>query len=171
MGDDEIETIKWIAGDDSVVAQQKRLPRQVMVNQPFFPSRHTITQKQWIAMIGDDSSEWEDTGHAIELSPDQVPFNLDENGDDSIQYVSWDLAQGFIDRLNEKENTDKYCLPTGAEWDTGRAKTAGALSYADNLERVQDRYAENSRGVESESPKAAPCTWRGQRSGACLHGG
>jgi len=34
-----------------------------------------------------------------------------------VESVSWWDVQEFISRLNEIENTDKYRLPTEAEWE------------------------------------------------------
>jgi formylglycine-generating enzyme required for sulfatase activity len=34
-----------------------------------------------------------------------------------VEQVSWDDVQQFIQKLNRKEGTDKYRLPTEAEWE------------------------------------------------------
>ncbi len=59
--------------------------------------KHTVTQAQWKAIMGDNPSNFK--------------------GDDlPVEQVSWDDAQAFIKKLNEKTGR-KYRLPSEAEWE------------------------------------------------------
>jgi len=55
--------------------------------------------------------------------------------------VSWEDAQAFIRRLNEKEGNNRYRLPTEAEWEyAARAGTTTAYSFGDDTAQLE-RYA------------------------------
>jgi formylglycine-generating enzyme required for sulfatase activity len=66
--------------------------------------------------------------------------------------VSWDDAQDFINRLNQKEGHKRYRLPTEAEWEyAARAGTTSTYSFGDDASQL-GRYA-----------------WHGDNSGDTTH--
>jgi formylglycine-generating enzyme required for sulfatase activity len=69
----------------------------VNIGKAFYMGRYEVTQKQWRAIMGDNPSRF--TG-------DDLP----------VEQVSWYEVREFIKKLNEKESTDKYRLPSEAEW-------------------------------------------------------
>jgi uncharacterized repeat protein (TIGR02543 family) len=73
----------------------------VNIEKAFYMGRYEVTQKQWREIMGDKPSWF--TGD------DDLP----------VEAVSWDEVQEFIRKLNEKEGTDKYRLPSEAEWEYG----------------------------------------------------
>ena len=86
---------------------------QVRVTKPFYMGKFEVTQAQWQAVMGSNPSF----------------FN---GGNLPIEQVSWNEAQEFIERLNERESTSSYRLPTEAEWEYAcRAGTTG--DYAGDL--------------------------------------
>jgi formylglycine-generating enzyme required for sulfatase activity len=70
------------------------------------------------------------------------PSVFKDCGDDCpVENVSWNDAQNFIKRLNEKEKTHKFRLPTEAEWEYAcRAGTNTEFSYGDDVNKL-DKYA------------------------------
>jgi formylglycine-generating enzyme required for sulfatase activity len=107
----------------------------VNIEKAFYMGRYEVTQKQWRAIMGNNPSYF--TGD------DNLP----------VEQVSWDDVQDFITKLNEKEGTDKYRLPSEAEWEYAcRAGTTTRYSFGDSESELGDYawYAENSG---SRSPK------------------
>jgi formylglycine-generating enzyme required for sulfatase activity len=92
--------------DDACLHDEK--PRHlVTIKQPFYLGRFEVTQGQWAAVMGTRPSTFK--------------------GDDlPVENVSWNDAQEFIRRLNALEKTDKYRLPTEAEWEY--AARAGSMT-------------------------------------------
>ncbi|MBW2606595.1 MAG: caspase family protein [Deltaproteobacteria bacterium] len=84
---------------------------QVTLTKGFYMQTTEVTQGQWRAVMGNNPSHFENCG-------DDCP----------VEKVSWNDAQGFIRRLNQKEGSDKYRLPTEAEWEyAARAGTTTAF--------------------------------------------
>jgi formylglycine-generating enzyme required for sulfatase activity len=85
----------------------------VTITRAFYLGKYEVTQAQWQAVMGshDNPSATKDPSHPVEN-------------------VSWDDAQRFIQRLNAKEGTTRYRLPTEAEWEYAtRAGTTTAYSF------------------------------------------
>jgi hypothetical protein len=84
---------------------------QVTISKAFLMGRYEVTSAQWKAVMGKDPSNY--------------------RGEDfPAQFVSWNDAQEFIRRLNEKNDGYIYRLPTEAEWECAcRAATTGDMTY------------------------------------------
>ncbi|MBN2109914.1 MAG: formylglycine-generating enzyme family protein [Methanosarcinaceae archaeon] len=71
---------------------------KVTIPGPFQLGKYPVTQKEWKAVMGRNPSYFK--------------------GDDRpVESVSWNDAQEFVKKLNAKEGTDKYRLPSEAEWE------------------------------------------------------
>ncbi len=73
---------------------------QVTISTGFYISSTEVTQGQWYRLMGYNPSHYKELG---------------KNG--PVEQVSWDDCQEFISKLNHMENTEKYRLPTEAEWE------------------------------------------------------
>jgi formylglycine-generating enzyme required for sulfatase activity len=72
----------------------------VNLTNPFYLQTTEVTQAQWKALMGKNPASHKGCG-----------------GTCPVEQVSWKDAQQFIQKLNQKEGTHKYRLPTEAEWE------------------------------------------------------
>jgi formylglycine-generating enzyme required for sulfatase activity len=93
--------------DERYCEDDQKPQHRVTLSRPFYLGKYAVTQKQWLAVMDGNPSEY-------------------EGPDNPVERVSWDDAQEFIRRLNEKEGVNKYRLPTEAEWEY--AARAGAMT-------------------------------------------
>jgi formylglycine-generating enzyme required for sulfatase activity len=97
----------------------------------FFMGKTEVTQKQWQAVMGYNPS-----------------FNTSCGEECPVERVSWNDAQQFIDKLNQKTGK-KYRLPSEAEWEyAARAGTTTEWSHGDDESKLNNYswYAVNSGG-------------------------
>ncbi len=113
---------------------------QVTISKSFYMQTTEVTQGQWKTVIGWNPSDFKKCGK-----------------DCPVESVSWNDAQEFIRKLNQKEGTDKYRLPTEAEWEyAARAGTIDARSGA--LDEIA-WYDKNSDGKTHPVGQKRPNAW------------
>lgn len=96
------------------------LQHRVILTNGFYLQTTEVTQGQWEAVMGSNPSRFEDCG-------DNCP----------VEQVSWNDVQEFISRLNRKESTDRYRLPTEAEWEyAARAGSTNRFHFGDDEARL-----------------------------------
>jgi formylglycine-generating enzyme required for sulfatase activity len=114
------------AGEQEGFAPRNELPRhQVTITKPFFMSVTEITQVQW------DNLRHHMLASGF-LKRQVPPFNKSafKSPDRPVEMVSWLEVESFIKALNLFEDTDKYRLPTEAEWEyAARAGSDSAYCY------------------------------------------
>ncbi len=81
----------------------------VTIKEPFYLQATEVTQRQWVEIMGENPSDFKKCG-------DDCP----------VENVAWDDCQEFIRKLNERERTYKYRLPTEAEWELACRAGKGA---------------------------------------------
>ncbi|WP_246275859.1 formylglycine-generating enzyme family protein [Methanolobus zinderi] len=129
--------------DDEAYRDRDEEPQHlVTISDEFYMGSYEVTQEQWKAIM------------------DSEPFYFE--GDDlPAEKISWTNANKFIEELNRIEDTDKYRLPTEAEWEyAARAGTTTAYFFGDDPEELPDYawYDENSEdrtravGLKEPSP-------------------
>jgi len=114
-----------MGGADSGVASEVPV-RQVKIA-PFYLGKYEVTQAEWFEVMGQNPSQYKDPRRPVDQ-------------------VTWTDVQEFIQRLNEKEKTSSYRLPSEAEWEY--AARAGS----------QGDY-----GFEGDSSLLAKYAWFGQQ--------
>ncbi len=101
---------------------------EVIIKNSFYMGKYPVTQKQWIAVMGYNPSKF-------------------KGEDRPVENVSWNDVQEFIKKLNEKDSTGKYRLPSEAEWEYAcRAGTTTRYSFGDEESKLGDYawYYKNS---------------------------
>jgi formylglycine-generating enzyme required for sulfatase activity len=112
----------FMMGSNNGPANEKPV-HQVTIKEGFYMGRYEVTQAEWTKVMGANPSYFKG---------DRLP----------VEQVSWDDAQNFISKLNERAGEFKYRLPTEAEWEYAcRAGTRG--DYAGDLDKIA-WYADNS---------------------------
>jgi formylglycine-generating enzyme required for sulfatase activity len=102
------------------------IQHQVTLTGGFYMQTTEVTQGQWRAVMGDNPSKFKKC--------DKCP----------VETVSWEDCQKFIQKLNSKENTDTYRLPTEAEWEYAcRAGTDTPFNTGGCLKTNQANYDGN----------------------------
>jgi len=86
---------------------------QVTISKPFYMQTTQVNQRQWKAVMRKTSD-----------------LIMDDGDDYPAIGVSWNNAQKYIEKLNQKEGTDKFRLPTEAEWEYAARSGGLAEKYA-----------------------------------------
>jgi formylglycine-generating enzyme required for sulfatase activity len=114
---------------------------EVTVSQSFWLAKTELTQAQWVAVMGSNPSEFKG-------------LNL------PVENVSWEDAQAFIAKLNEKQILPqgwKFALPSEAQWEYAcRAGEKGPYSGG-SLEEVgwyHGNSGSRTHGVGQKKPNA-----------------
>jgi len=120
--DTGIELVLIPAGEftNSYIINKLTKSRRVIITKPFYLGKYPVTQRQWEEMMGSNPSKFKG------------------NSDCPVENVTWATVQEFIQRMNVKESTNRYRLPTDAEWEhAARAGTrtkyfwGGEIAYMD----------------------------------------
>ncbi|GHU06259.1 hypothetical protein FACS1894158_12140 [Betaproteobacteria bacterium] len=131
------------ADKNSEKANTDETPHRVSISRAFYLGKYPVTQGEWVAVMGSNPSQFKGRSNPVE-------------------WVSWDDAQTFIQRLNAKEGTNKYRLPTEAEWEyAARAGTKSAYSFGDDAEQLGAYawYDDNSGSQTHPVGQKKPNPW------------
>jgi formylglycine-generating enzyme required for sulfatase activity len=116
---------------------------KVTIGDPFYLGIYPVTQQEWKAVMSDNPSRFDG---------ERLP----------VETVSWIGVQEFIKKINEKEGTNKYRLPTEAQWEYAvRGGTATRYSFGDDESKLGDYawFNSNSEGKTHEVGQKKPNPW------------
>lgn len=116
----------------------------VRISQPFYLGKYPVTQGQWQAVMGENPSHF--------LGDPNRP----------VENVSWEEIQAFITKLNEREGSMKYRLPTEAEWEyAARADSTDDYSFGKEPRQLSNYgwHAFNSGGKTHPVRQLKPNAW------------
>jgi formylglycine-generating enzyme required for sulfatase activity len=124
---------KFVMGSPPDEQGRKNDERQheVNISKSFYLQVTEVSQRQWKKVMEEDN-----------------PSSFTDCGDDCpVEQVSWKDAQKFIRKLNQIEGTNKYRLPTEAEWEYAcRAGTTTPFFTGDCISTDQANYNGNYSG-------------------------
>jgi formylglycine-generating enzyme required for sulfatase activity len=113
--------------EDEPGRSKNETQHRVTLTKGFYMQTTQVTQGQWKAVMGNNPSRFKDGG-------DNCP----------LEKVSWDDTQAFIKKVNQLEKTDRYRLPTEAEWEYAcRAGTTKFFFFGNCLSTDQANYNGN----------------------------
>jgi formylglycine-generating enzyme required for sulfatase activity len=132
----------FVMGDLKGEDDEKPL-RTVTISKPFYMGKHEVTQEQFERVMGRNPS-------------------LHVGRNNPADSVTWDAAREFVRRLNALERTDKYRLPTEAEWEyAARAGSETTFFFGEDARLLgeYDWYKANSGNVTHPVGEKLPTPW------------
>jgi formylglycine-generating enzyme required for sulfatase activity len=103
--------------------QPDEIQHEVTISRAFYMSVTEVTQRQWLAVMGENPSTFTKAGL-----------------DAPVEQVTWDEVQLFLAQLTER-NEKRFRLPTEAEWEYAcRAGTTTAYAFGDRLSTADANY-------------------------------
>ncbi len=135
----------FIMGSPAGAQQRQSDERQhkVTITRRFYLQSTEVTQIQWKSIMGNNPSEFKGDNHPVEN-------------------ISWNDAKAFIEKLNRSEDTDKYRLPTEAEWEYAcRAGSPTGYSFgsSDLQASAYAWYSSNSSKQTHPVAEKKPNAW------------
>jgi len=128
------------------IALMTRISIKITISKPFSLQTTQVTQGQWEKVMGNNPSSFKIWG-------DNCP----------VESVSWDDAQEFIRKLNQVEGTEKYRLPTEAEWEYAcKAGSTTRYYFGDDEAKLGEYawYDKNSDNKTHPVGQKKPNGWR-----------
>lgn len=118
----------YIIGDDTP-------PHTVLVDKPFYLGAYEVTQVQWKVVMGNNPSA-----------------SLGDNK--PVENITWEDAQEFIRRLNEKEGHARYRLPSESEWEYASKGGSGntPFFFGDDIDTLGQYAWFDENSSESTHP-------------------
>lgn len=122
---------RFTMGSNNGNADEKPI-HQVTIRQSFYLGKYEVTQGQWQSVMGTTLRHQRDKTGGMFIS-DEI---AGEGDNYPMFFVSWEEAMNFVQRLNARNDSFMYRLPTEAEWEYAcRAGTKGDY-YADKVNEI-----------------------------------
>jgi len=114
--------------------------RQVTLTKDFYMARYPVTQALWQAIMENNPSHFKGENHPVEQ-------------------VSWEDAQKFITKLNERTGENLYRLPTETEWEYA-CRSGSSLNYCfGDDEKLLEEYAWYNNNSTHPVGEKKPNAW------------
>jgi formylglycine-generating enzyme required for sulfatase activity len=114
------EIVDLFGGFEEKWYKREKPEHIVKIGKPFYLQTTPVTQGQWQKVMKDNPSRFQDWG-------DNCP----------VEYLSWENAHQFIEKLNLLEKMKDYRLPTEAEWEYAcRAGSKTEYSFGDDPRKL-----------------------------------
>jgi formylglycine-generating enzyme required for sulfatase activity len=123
---------------DCECANNEKPAHWVRVTKPFETAKYETTQAQWKVVMGSNPSRF-------------------KGGNRPVENVSWNDAQEFLRRMNERNDGYRYRLPTEVEWEYS-ARAWGTSPQYGSLDEIA-WYDDNSGGETHEVGQKKPNAW------------
>jgi len=129
--------------------------RQVEVPREFHLGVCTVTQEQWLAVMGSNPSRFSRAGSGKTSVKKIADADLNQF---PVENVSWVDAQEFIQKLNQRENGSGewlYRLPTEEEWEyacRGGARSREECAFDFYLEQPSNDLSWTQANFDSRQP-------------------
>jgi len=108
--------------EDEVGREYDERQHEVTLTKGFYMQATEVTQGQWQDVMGGKPVYVKKCGEAC-----------------PVESISWNDAQRFIEKLNAKEDTKRYRLPTEAEWEYAcRAGSQASYSFGNDVDALPD---------------------------------
>jgi formylglycine-generating enzyme required for sulfatase activity len=122
------------------VSGGEKLVHKITIEKAYYLGQYPVTQKEWAVVMGSNPS-------------------LFKGANNPVEQVSWNDAQEFVRKLNELEGTDKYRLPSEAEWEYAcRAGTTTKYFFGED-ESALDEYGWYAGKTSHEVGQKKPNPW------------
>src|SRR5262249_9227288 len=128
----------------SAVFADEQPVHRVQISRPFYLGKYPVTQGQWQAIMGEN------------------PSCFLGNPNRPVENVSWEEVHAFIAKLNEREGSIQYRLPTEAEWEyAARADSTADYSFGKDHRQLSKYawYKSNSGGKTHPVKQLKPNVW------------
>jgi formylglycine-generating enzyme required for sulfatase activity len=146
MGSPDTESGRW---DD------EGPQHQVTISKGFELQATEVTQGQWVAVMGSNPSAFKNPEHCPGEHVESGGMRMCPNN--PVEWVNWNMAQEFIQKLNSRGDGYRYRLPTEAEWEyAARGGTIGP--YAGDVEAMA-WYEVNSGSTTHPVAKKKANAW------------
>ena len=123
------------------------LPYHKVRIKSFYMATTEVTQMQYYKVMGENPAEFK---------KEKLGYNSRNN---PIENVSWNDAKRFVKKLNSKEGTNKYRLPTESEWEysvRAGSKTKQSFGNSESQLKKYAWYSDNSGSKTHPVAKKKP---------------
>jgi formylglycine-generating enzyme required for sulfatase activity/CHAT domain-containing protein len=148
MGTKDITNIARIYSDNDLQIIANEYPRiPVEIKKDFYLQNTEVTQGQWISLMGGD--------HRVSRLIKRDKKDWEKY---PVENVSWEDANEFTKKLNEREPKKNYRLPTEEEWEFAcRAGSTAEFCFGDKIKDL--KYY----GWYGDNPEHKPNEKEGER--------